>query len=142
MAIRRPLVVVDGKVKELPSNDTLAGVGGGVTAYDDLTGKPPLTKSLNFFGTLEPTAGNAKFSFPKPVTIVGAYAVIGVVSTSIVSATVYKNGQSIAALTISANEAKSNVLTLTESVSENDFLTADISAASGGENLIIILEYK
>lgn len=144
------------------------GTGGGVTSYNDLTDKPtipqsyndlndlptlvsdysdlantpPLTKSINFFGTLEPTAGTAKFAFPQAVTITKAYAVVGVASTSIISAILYKNGQSFAALTIDANAAKSSVATLTEAISANDFLTADIAAASGGENLILILEYQ
>lgn len=113
-----------------------------VSDYSDLTNTPPLTKSINFFGTLEPTVGTAKFAFPQAVTITKAYAVVGVASTSIISAILYKNGQSFATLTIDANTAKSDVVTLTEAISANDFLTADIAAASGGENLILILEYK
>lgn len=119
-----------------------ASEAGGVSDYSDLTNTPPLTKSINFFGVLEPTAGTAKFAFPQAVTITKAYAVVGVASTSIISAILYKNGQSFATLTIDANAAKSSVVILTEAISANDFLTADIAAASGGENLILILEYK
>ena len=40
MAVRRPLVLIGGQVRELPAADSLPGGGGGPAAWADITGKP------------------------------------------------------------------------------------------------------
>lgn len=48
MAVRRPLVLIGGRVQELPAADSLPGGGGGPAAWADITGKPGLIGTEGF----------------------------------------------------------------------------------------------
>jgi hypothetical protein len=55
MAERRPIVLIDGKLKELPSLDTLPGIGGAVSlaVEEDGTEESASIKRLNFTGLVD-----------------------------------------------------------------------------------------
>lgn len=57
MAVRRPLVLIGGRVQELPAADSLPGGGGGPAAWADITGKPQLLSSDGWQAALLPGRG-------------------------------------------------------------------------------------
>ena len=101
------------------------------------------TRSINFIGILKPTVGNTRFVTAKPIAITEIVASVGVKSTSDIVAVIRKNGVTFQVVTITANAYKSDLITgLNVALTTADYVTADITAATGGENLIINLGYS
>ena len=62
MAIRRPLVTISGKIKELPVGDTVEGAGGGGGIGDSITLPaiaPPVAPAAGNVTVFYPVSGNA-----------------------------------------------------------------------------------
>jgi hypothetical protein len=126
----RPIVIEDGRLRQLKDTDTLSGI--------------TQTKTLNFFGTLEPTYGTARWYPDKPITILNVLATIGVVSSDDIQINIKKNGSNILGsyLTLPSNQHKSEPVVIGVQLTTDDFITMDIISATGGSNLNITLVYS
>jgi len=126
----RPIVIEDGRLRQLKDTDTLSGI--------------TQTKTLNFFGQLEPTYGTARWYPDKPITILSVFATIGVVSSDNIQINIKKNGSSILGsyLTLTSTQHKSNSVSVNVQLTTEDFITMDIISATGGSNLNITLVYS
>lgn len=77
MAERRPLVVIDGQMQELPSADTLPGAGGGTADYPDFTGNAGKHLGVNQTEDgvewVDPPSGGSAMTGEEIQTVLDAY---------------------------------------------------------------------
>jgi hypothetical protein len=140
MTARRPMVNVDGKLYELPVGDTLLGA----TA----TNNNSVTK-CSMTGALAPITGNARWYPDRNVTLVQFYFCVGTQSGSQISLTIKVNGiplinnvDSSTIFTLPAHTNKSPIFNLSQNLTTSDYVTVDITAASGGADMVAFLLYN
>lgn len=137
MAVRRPLVAINGTIRELPTGDELAG------AYATGGSSIQVTK-YSADGPLEVATGTARWYPETDITILGVYFSLGTAGTTTTSADVKMNGTTILSTLPSATSGvyKSTKQELSTSVTETDYLTVDITAAgTGAEDMTLCIVY-
>lgn len=133
MALRRPLVVVSGRVQELP-------VGDSLPASVSLVAKYAIT------GTLTIQTGSARWYPDRSITISAAYFSVGTApsgGSAIID--IKKNGTSIfsgSKPTISSGQNLSTTISgLSVSLTSSDYLTVDVNSANGAADATSCIVY-
>jgi hypothetical protein len=109
-------------------------------ALDGGTGVTPIR--MNFYGNLFVQTGQVRWYPQNSCSINQVFATLGVSITSSIIAVIRKNETQILTVTIPANTYKSTIQTgLTIPMTTSDYLTVDITQASGGSNLTITIGY-
>lgn len=123
----------EGAVWANPEELELGGSGSGLSV---LTG--------NFSGPLAVFASTSRWYPPKTVSITKAWASVGETSEHLISFDVKKNGVSILQVPIASNQNRSVDVELDPAVQllSSDYLTFAITAASGGRNASVFVEYN
>jgi hypothetical protein len=99
--------------------------------------------NATFVGSsIEPFAGTVRWYPPYRSTLSGIYAAMGVVSTNDIVLGINKNGVQISTHTLLAGTNRSTNAALLGAMEPSDYLTVDILSGSGGEGLIITIEYS
>jgi hypothetical protein len=131
MAIRRPLVIIDGAIRELPFGDETGAAGASVKT----------SRLFNLFGNLIPTLGIIRWYPSAAINITTGFISIGARSAYDVILQININAVMVEMITLPANSYKSITETFSLSMSPTDFMTVDL-LTTGGENLTLTLEYN
>lgn len=91
---------------------------------------------------IEPFAGTVRWYPPYRATLSGIYAAIGVASENDIVLGINKNGVQISTHTIKAGSNRSVNAPLLSAMETTDYLTVDILSGSGGEGLVVTIEYS
>ena len=121
MASRKPLVLVNGKIQQLQSGDTLSG-------------GDPIKSS--FSGTLVTTTGTVRYYHYTTTSLTGIYFSLGTTSTTgDVIIDLLKNGVSVMSGTFPtciAGDYVSNTLPITVDITPLDYLTINLASVGTG----------
>ena len=124
MTVRKPLVVIAGRVQELPVGDAVAipASNGGVD---------PIIAS--FSGAVQVATGTARYYHPSATTITSAYLSLGTASSSGSVVVVVKlNGSTLTTLTLTSGSNLLAPVTLSQALTPSDYLTIDVTGAGTG----------
>lgn len=137
MTARRPLVNINGIMTELPSTDSLLGATGGNTVA-----------KCTIAGSISTMVGNARWYPDRSITFVQFYFSVGTTASGPTSLTINVDGTPLVnsvdlstIFTLPANTNKSPVFALSQSLTINDYVTIDVTSASGGADLVACLIY-
>lgn len=98
---------------------------------------------LNFIGNIVVTTGSARWYPETSINVLSVFLTIGVPSPGNTVVTLLKNGQPVlTGITIPINSYKSEITACSISLTSSDYLTASITAASGGKDLTLTLTYQ
>jgi hypothetical protein len=133
MTQRRPLVIINGQIQELPVGDSTPGVGGGGTKV----------AKCNVIGNLAVQSGTVRWYPEDNIGLIKMYASLGTAPQNGSAVfNVKKNGTSIGTITVPAGAYVSSDVSLSETATRDDYLTVDTTQANGGANATICLVYQ
>lgn len=92
--------------------------------------------------TVEPFSGTVRWYPPYRSQLSGMYCAMGVASSNPIVIGINKNGTKIGELTLPTNSYRSPNIPLLSTIEASDYLTVDIISGSGGEGLVITIEYS
>lgn len=133
MTARRPLVVIGGRLNELPVGDVLDGVDTSTAGFDPVM--------CHFFGRVAIADTSPRYYHPTTALISGAYASVKVAGTpNSIVASIRKNGVEVGTVTLAVNNYVSSQTALEVSITVSDYLTVVITGSnSDTEDLTVYL---